>query len=162
MQNGYALCTEQGLTRISEYFTQVGADEMERIRGLLRIGVHRDVDVTDDTLDNRPVVSQAFCSALPVAYGRAPRAAWAAFGSVVLEAAYEATLWAAVENSRRSGSNIVLLTRLGGGAFGNDDCWIDAAMRRAIHKALQFDLDVRIVSYGTASQSVVNLVEEYS
>jgi hypothetical protein len=36
-------------------------------------------------------------------------------------------------------SNIVLLTRLGGGAFGNDDAWIDAAMRRALaHESQRF------------------------
>jgi hypothetical protein len=49
----------------------------------------------------------------------------------VLEAAYEATLLAAVLNARRGRSNIVLLTRLGGGAFGNDDDWITTAMERA-------------------------------
>jgi hypothetical protein len=35
------------------------------------------------------------------------------------------TLWAAVLNARRSSSKIVLLTSLGGGAFGNDESWIE-------------------------------------
>jgi hypothetical protein len=39
---------------------------------------------------------------------------------------------AAVLNAQRGASNVVLLTRLGGGAFGNDDRWIDAALRRAL------------------------------
>ncbi len=39
---------------------------------------------------------------------------------VVLEAAYEARLLAGILNERRGMSNRVLLTRLGGGAFGND------------------------------------------
>lgn len=38
----------------------------------------------------------------------------------MLEAAYEARLLAGILNERRGMSNRVLLTRLGGGAFGND------------------------------------------
>jgi hypothetical protein len=45
---------------------------------------------------------------------------WEAFASLVLQAAYEATMFAAVLNAQRGASNVVL-TRLGGGAFGNDD-----------------------------------------
>ena len=101
---------------------------------MLRIGVHRDVEVTDAD-GQLPVVSQAFCSALPVAYSRLPRANWQRFASLVLESAYEATLWAAVRNAQRGGANIVLLTSLGGGAFGNVEEWIHAAMRRALRNA---------------------------
>ena len=39
---------------------------------------------------------------------------------LVLEAAYEATMWSAVLNARRGASKVVLLTLLGGGAFGNE------------------------------------------
>ena len=49
----------------------------------------------------------------------------------MLEAAYEGTLLAGLINAARGASNRVLLTRLGGGAFGNADDWIDAAMLRA-------------------------------
>ena len=52
---------------------------------------------------------------------------------LVLEAAYEATLMAGALNAARpDGSPQVLLTRLGGGAFGNAPAWIDAAIERAI------------------------------
>lgn len=77
-------------------------------------------------------MSQAYCSALPVAYGEPPATAWEGFARLVLEAAYEATLLAAVLNHRRGASSQVLLTRLGGGAFGNEDPWIDAAIDRAL------------------------------
>jgi hypothetical protein len=80
--------------------------------------VHRDVEVTDAASQHRPLVSQAFCSALPVAYTRVPPSHWEAFASLVLQAAYEATMLAAVLNARRGASNTVLLTQLGGGAFG--------------------------------------------
>ena len=78
------------------------------------------------------LVSQAFCSALPVAYSHDPyHRGWPVFARLVLEASYEATLLAARLNpvSRR-----VLLTRVGGGVFGNDQAWIEAAMRRAVSR----------------------------
>jgi hypothetical protein len=120
------------------------------VRGRLRIGLHHDVEVTD--ADHPfPIVSQAFCSALPVAYSQVGRHDWARFASLVLEAAYEATLWAAVLNARRGGSTTVLLTSLGGGAFGNDDKWIHGAIARALDIVREFSLDVRLVSFGPPS-----------
>jgi hypothetical protein len=55
----------------------------------------------------------------------------------------------------------VLLTRLGGGAFGNEDDWINDAIRRAIKLAVGFSLDVRIVSYGPPSDEIRQLAEEF-
>jgi len=57
--------------------------------------------------------------ALPVAYGSGRQSAWEPFARLVLEATYEATLSAAVEQSLAGRSNTVLLTRVGGGVFGN-------------------------------------------
>src|SRR5450631_3396541 len=50
---------------------------------------------------------EAFCSALPVAYTRVPPSYWEVFASLVLQAAYEATMLAAVLNARRGASNVV-------------------------------------------------------
>ena len=91
-----------------------------------------------------------------------PLARWQAFASLVLEGAYEATLWAAVLNAQRTGAPVVFLTHLGGGAFGNERAWIDAAMRRALHLVRGIDLDVRIVSYREADSSVLRLVREFA
>jgi hypothetical protein len=55
---------------------------------------------------------------------RVPSAHWKPFASLVLEAAYEATMLAAVLNKQRGASNVVLPTLLGGGAFGNEAEWI--------------------------------------
>jgi hypothetical protein len=120
------------------------------------------VEVTDAEGELLPIVSQAFCSALPVAYSRVPRVYWQAFASLVLEAAYEATLWAAAANAQRCGTNVALLTMLGGGAFGNDADWIQAAMRRAIRNAALLDLDVRLVSYGSPSRAMLQLAGEFA
>ena len=86
---------------------------------------------------------------------------WQPFAELVLEAAYEATLWAAVLNTRRGASSIVLLTRVGGGVFGNDDTWIDAAMLRALTKVKDFNLDVRLVSTGHPPPSMLALEKTF-
>jgi hypothetical protein len=40
----------------------------------------------------------------------------------------------------------MLLTQLGGGAFGNDGSWIDVAMCRALELVRDYELDVKLVS----------------
>jgi hypothetical protein len=72
MQNGYALCTRVGLDAIAKHLAELQPEPLDSLRGKLSIGVHRDVEVTDAASQHRPLVSQAFCSALPVAYTRVP------------------------------------------------------------------------------------------
>src|SRR3954452_8232508 len=157
MKNGYAQCSRHGLDAIAAY---IGADrpgQVDTLRGKLRIGHHNDVGVTDGADKGPlPIVSQAFCSALPVSYNKhVPSIHWKPLASLVLEAAYEATIWAAVINMHRGASNVVLLTSLGGGAFGNEEAWIIGALRRALEMAAGFKLDVRLVSYGAPGRSFI-------
>jgi hypothetical protein len=161
MQNGYALCSQAGLQAISKHIGNLEQRGLDSLRGELCIGMHWDVEVTDCPGENRPSVSQAFCSALPVAYSSVPAQFWEAFARLVLEAAYEATLWAAVLNANRGRSNVVLLTSLGGGAFGNDERWIQAAMRRALQMVNDIDLDVKLVSHGTPSRGLSQLAADF-
>jgi hypothetical protein len=160
MKNGYALCTRQGLDLITKHLSAIGPEQTDVLAGKLRLGIHRDVEVTEAPTVPGPVVSQIFCSALPVAYGRAPGPHWAAFAQLVLDGAYEATLLEAVINARRGASNIVLLTLLGGGAFGNAPEWIYTAIQRALQKVRGFELDVRLVSYGSPTAKMRELVAE--
>ena len=148
MRNGYALATPTGLDRIGRYLEAADEPTRDALRARLRIGLHWEVEVTDAPGPVRPVVSQAFCSALPVAYSGIPAARWAPFARLVLESAYEATLLAGLLNARRTGSRVVALTRLGGGAFGNDGAWIDDAMDRALGRLASQDLDVRLIVWG--------------
>jgi hypothetical protein len=161
MSNGYALCTETGLGGIGMYLHASTDHAIDELRGLLRIGIHRDVQVTDGEPTSGQLVSQAFCSALPVAYSSISNIKWQPFATLVLQAAYEATLWAAVMNAQRGSSNIVLLTRLGGGAFGNADTWIDDAIRHALAKVEDYALEVRLVSYGDPMQSMLDIANEF-
>ncbi|UYW33514.1 hypothetical protein [Methylorubrum extorquens] len=160
MQNGYALATNEGLAAITAMLTEADDATRDALRGSLRIGVHWDAEVTDGQAPG-PLVTQAFCSALPVAYSDVPAAAWEPFAGLVLEAAYEATLLTGILNAARGGSRRVLLTRLGGGAFGNADTWIDAALLRACQLVAGADLDAIIVSYRRPTSSLANLVRRF-
>ena len=133
MENGYAMCSRAGLEAITAHLGSLRQQERDALCGLLRIGVHSDVEVTDVPGAHGPLVSQAFCSALPVAYGRSVAAShWESFATMILQAAYEATLWAAVLNARRGASNVVLLTRLGGGALATT---MNGFMRRCAKRS---------------------------
>jgi hypothetical protein len=161
MRNGYALCSGAGLDAISVHLGKLQPDQVDALRGKLSIGIHSDVVVTDTEGEHQPVVSQAFCSALPVAYTGVPSAQWKPLASLVLEAAYEATMLAAVLNKHRGASNVVLLTLLGGGAFGNEDHWIFSAIRRALRMMSGSNLDVRLVSYGAPSRAIRQIVTDF-
>lgn len=156
MRNGYALCTEAGLAAVSALTVQ----ERNALGAHLRIGLHRDVEVTGGRKSEPHKVSQAFCSALPVRYGDGPAEAWEPFARLVLDATYEATLLAAVEQSR-DGSNVVLLTRVGGGVFGNRDAWIDDAIVRALTIVADAGLDVRLVSHGATHPSFLAIAKRF-
>ena len=118
MRNGYALATPEGLRRIDAALQARSASELDALRDLLEVGVQWDVQVTEPGAQHP--LTQVYCSALPVAYCDAPPELWAGFATLVLEAAYEATLLAGVLNQASTGNPTVYLTRLGGGAFGNE------------------------------------------
>jgi hypothetical protein len=161
MRNGYALCTPEGLSAISALLRDSSPDTLEQLRGLLAIGLHHQVEVTDLPAAPRQNVSQAFCSALPVAYSRIAAPAWESFARLVLAAAYEATLLAGADQCLLGGSNIVLLTRLGGGAFGNCPAWIDDAIEHALTRVANCGLDVRLVGFGRIDPSMQALVRRW-
>ena len=160
MENGYALPSQAGLAEVSQRQLSANKEQLDELRSLLRIGVQWDTQVT---LNNcRHVVTQAYCSATPVAYTGHSSSAWRPFAKLVLEAAYEATLCAGILNARATGNRAVFLTLLGGGAFGNMSEWITDAIRYALNIHRRADLDVAIVSYGTSREFVRQLAKEYA
>jgi hypothetical protein len=94
------LAAKQGALKVND--TQYSYEEL---KGLVKIGLHRDVGVTFATrYQPAPpgiTVTQAYCSALSCAYSGVATVHWEAFARLVLEAAYEATLWAGVLNALR-------------------------------------------------------------
>ena len=164
MRNGYAMCTPEGLGRIGSYLKSVDEDERDRLRSLLRIGLHWDVEVTDQTAEDfsqGPILSQAFCSALPISYCGFKSPHWEIWATLVLEAAYEATVLAGVINTEKNmgapGANRVLLTLLGGGAFGNSPAWITSAIKRAIDVVAESGLQIDLVSHREIPRSLLVL-----
>jgi hypothetical protein len=157
MQNGYALATQSGLMEIAQRLRAASEGERDGLRQLLRIGIQWQTQVTIE--DAQHLVSQAYCSALPVAYTPHAMQLWAPFAQLVLEAAYEATLCAAIVNARAHGNHRVFLTLLGGGAFGNAMEWILAGLRRALHLYRHAAFDVTIVSYGASQPAVQHVVQ---
>jgi len=158
MKNGYALASQSGLVEIAQRLQASSESELDRLRQLLRIGIQWNTHVTLN--DSSHTVSQAFCSALPVAYFHHPSHLWAAFARLILEAAYEATICTAILNAMRHGSNRLFLTLLGGGAFGNETAWIIGAIQRALTLYKDVELDVAIVSYGSPNLYIQQLVSQ--
>jgi hypothetical protein len=79
----------------------------------------------------------------------------------VLEAACEATLLAAAIRYSQGQSRTVFLTSRGGGAFGNDEAWIDAAIERALRRVDRAGLVVAVVSYGSLRSGLHRLIERF-
>ncbi len=97
MQNGYCLASSSGLRQITAELEAASGEERDHLAGLLRIGVHTDVEVTRNAAGHR--VTQVYGSALPVAYGTPSAAEWEPFARLVLDASYEATLRVAHGNA---------------------------------------------------------------
>jgi hypothetical protein len=159
MRNGYALPSHSGLVEISNRLRASSESELDGLRQLLRIGIQWNTQVTLN--DSKHTVSQAYCSALPVAYSNHSSNLWAEFAQLILEASYEATICTAILNSIRNGNNRLFLTLLGGGAFGNETDWVIGGIQRALNLYKHINLDVIIVSYGASKQYVQKLVKQY-
>jgi hypothetical protein len=154
MRNGYALPDRGMLSRIEAHLAELDEAGRDQLRGLLRVGLHRDVGVTEPGGAPDKRVTQVYCSALPVAYSGIPATEWVHFATLILEAAYEATLLSAALNAARGVSRRLLLTRIGGGAFGNEEAWISAALLRALRIVEGQGLEVLMVSYGAPSPAL--------
>ena len=146
MVNGYALPSAEGLEEINRKLESMDEAALDTVRQALQIGLHWDTQVTLG--DASHTVSQAYCSAMPVAYTPHTKELWAPLAKIVLEAAYEATICSAILNGYRNRNNRLFLTRLGGGAFGNNPDWITDAISRSLELYSDSGLDVAIVSYG--------------
>ena len=161
MCNGYTLPSYDGLVEIRQRLRASSEPKRDALRQLLRIGLQWHTQVTLNGCTH--TVSQAYCSALPVAYsdyceGPPEDEDWEEFARLILEATYEATLCAALVNSRKTGNNTVFLTLVGGGAFGNKTAWILDGLQRALDLYQQAALDVAIVSYKWSNPDIQYLV----
>ena len=157
MRNGYALATESGLADIAKQLARASESKRDELRARLRIGLHWNTQVTVSGCEH--TVSQAYCSALPVAYSRLPKNQWEPFARLVLEASYEATILAGLLNHQATGDPRVYLTLIGGGAFGNDDDWIVESIQRTVEMWINAPLDLNVVSYGRSQPLIQTMID---
>eukprot|EP00929_Paragymnodinium_shiwhaense_P027098 TRINITY_DN15986_c0_g1_i1.p1 TRINITY_DN15986_c0_g1~~TRINITY_DN15986_c0_g1_i1.p1 ORF type:complete len:363 (+),score=29.97 TRINITY_DN15986_c0_g1_i1:433-1521(+) len=157
VKSGYTMASSTDLERLCQ---ALASDDMkEHVRQKLRIGIQEDTEVTCSGFGKKmhdcpeQIVTQAYCSAISVAYSGCSPELWKPFAKCILEGAYEATMIAAIENAIRNpgkrGCKKVFLTALGGGVFGNDMQWIHDAMKSSFDKFQSWNLEVYLVSYGS-------------
>lgn len=160
MRNGYVESDEAALKQVAETLAGMGTQDRERLKGLLKVGIQWDTEVTLPGADH--LVSQVYCSALPVAYHpELLPTLWKPFAQLVLEATYEATFHAAVLNLTKHGNGRLYLTKVGGGAFGYLAAWIHDAIIAALERFRHYPLDVRIVCYNHVDVALQAAVDRW-
>lgn len=153
MQNGYALFEKEDLQELNTLIPEY----RELIIENLQIGIQWDTEV--NSTDH--LVSQVYCSAIPVAYHYNIKPyLFDVISSTILDATYEAAFIAAIINKE---SNKLFLTLVGGGAFGNDKESIFSAIERSIKKFKNFDLDITLITYSYGyNVDFQGLIQKYS
>lgn len=156
MENGYAFATREGLKSISEHIKNLKAVEYEELKSKLRVGIQSNTEITVN--EEKQLVSQVYCSALPIRYTNIDTHEWETFAKLILEGTYEATFYAALQNYEETGNKNLFLTLVGGGVFGNPIDWILEAIGKSIIKFKSTPLEVKIVSYGGSKEKVRNFL----
>lgn len=156
---GYTLAEDRGLQAVSKVINGFSPEERDACKAVLRVGVHQDTQVTsthwgrNQIRDPNQTITEVFCSACSVSYSGNHCDYWEALASLILEATYEATLWAAALHAMahpdEPNSRVVFLTAVGGGVFGNKMSWVANAIEAAYATVTTAGvaLDVRVVSY---------------
>ena len=156
MKNGYALPSLDGIETINKTIESLDYNEREELKQKLKIGIQWNTQVTLNNCNH--LVNQAYCSALPISYSNIPNYLWENFARLILEALYEATLFAGLINFEKTNCNKVFLTLVGGGAFGNQKEWIFDGLFNAILKFKNTPLDVSIVSFGRTNKELTERI----
>ena len=147
VKNGYIDSTSEKLTDLNKFLKNMDSVQLARFRSLLKVGIHFNTSVT--SISEKRLVSQIFCSAASVSYSRCSSELWEPLARIILEGAYEATLLSGVLNNIINGKNTpIVLTQLGGGAFGNKNEWIIDAIKRSLKIMEHYGLNVQICHYG--------------
>jgi len=159
IKNGYCLAYAEGLDFIRQKMASLNFDEYEHLKGLLKVGIQYNAEVT--AFPGKLKLTQVYCSGVPVAYSGISAEQWEPFGKMILEATYEATFLAAVNNMNKGGSNKLYLTLVGGGVFGNPDSWLYDAIMMNLKKFADSGLDVKFVSYGAPKALVNQIINDF-
>eukprot|EP00475_Leptophrys_vorax_P000795 TRINITY_DN10436_c0_g1_i10.p1 TRINITY_DN10436_c0_g1~~TRINITY_DN10436_c0_g1_i10.p1 ORF type:complete len:394 (+),score=90.09 TRINITY_DN10436_c0_g1_i10:1723-2904(+) len=166
VRSGYCAANNSSLSALNKILNEGGEQFAEAVMERLKVGLHSDVQVTssmwgqNQVEDPEQIITQVFGSACSVSYTNASVETWAPFAKLVLQASYECCFLITLQNAKRlqfkNSSNVLHLTLLGGGVFGNRIEWILEAISKSCHKFKSTNLDVRIISYGRAYEKEIN------
>jgi hypothetical protein len=162
VKNGYINSTRGSLELLNQV---LASHNPEDLINLIKVGVHDDVGVVFSSryvpIESDIYVTQVYCSALSCAYTSLPISLWQPFAEIVLQAQYEATIWAAVLNCLRGGTNILHLTFVGGGVYGNETAWIARSIAKALSISSKYDcgLDIRICYHNRIDEDMKGRID---
>jgi len=145
MKNGYALLDVAQAQAMDDYLGKASETQLDELQGKLEIGIMEDTPVESH------VVTQAYCSALPVGYCSAPKESLERFARLVLEASYEILLLYAALQSIKEPTTLYL-TLLGGGVFQNDVEWIADAIDRSLSQVEGYEVEVILNFYSPRNE----------
>ena len=156
VRNGYTDSDAERLAVLATTVNSLSDDDRKRVMYLLKVGVQIDTQVTCKRtawsekgfwhlVPNGQLVTQVYASALAVSakYACCEPDAWGPLARLVLEAAYKATIYAAILHAQTPRPKVVL-TALGGDQFGNKKEWIADAMVGALSTFAPVGIDVVI------------------
>jgi len=158
--NGYIIIKKKDFIIINEVLDRMTYDEKDKLRGLLKIGIHSDIEVNDDNIAIGWNVNQVLSSALPLSYCDINITSDIAspFCKLILEATYEATIIAAILNENNTDSCKLFLTKVGGGAFGHNLNWISDSIQQSIDKYPKFGLEINLLHYREIELEFENII----
>jgi hypothetical protein len=160
MKNGYALIhNNESALKIKDHLSKLTNEEYDLIKSKIKIGIQWNTEVTLGKSGH--LVSQVFCSALPVSYSGLSQNMSEEFARLILDSAYESTFLAAIKNFSITGNNRLFLTLLGGNAFGNKISWITEAIYDNLLRFKRFPLDIYIVSHSKTNVEVSEIIRNY-
>lgn len=168
IRNGYYTSTKDQRKRLEKELKSadyVGDDKIDtKIKRNIKCGIQKDVEIvfTGDSKKNsntfelkelkkkrnndsglrRQKLTQVYCSAIDLSGPRKHRLE--PLAQYVLDAMYEMVLLQGIINLKETGKNLVVLTLLGGGAFGNSKESIKSAIQKAISKVINLGVGLHI------------------
>ena len=162
-RNGYVNSTPHRLSVFNKLLRK-GQWDHEQLLTSLKIGLQLETEVIQ-TMETRQksvqLVNQAFCSGISVSYSQAGGDDWELIARLVLDAAYECVILAALlQLAKGKGSKIVMLTFIGGGVFGNRLEWITHSIARACALYATYELDVRVCHYRRVDTNTAATIDE--
>ena len=180
MKNGYALPSKTKSLKELSLKIYRSCQTTKNAMSKLKVGVQWDTEViveeseyTQSSARNNHLVTQVYSSAVPISYSTTmgKKRDFQAIGSLILNAAYEATFAVAAIKALETNKRVDLyLTKIGGGVFGNPSRWIVDAINSCLVKFEDFPLNVYLVHYGALEQAYVqylkgskdcNLISDY-